>query len=65
MKPNDVSIPQIEDDDLVLRSDHASDRLAPLVSIGEYEYRAGRTKNLRAFAAEEGIDLDDDAALRG
>ena len=60
MKPNDELIPQPEDDDPVLGSDHVADRLAPLVSMAEYEHRVGRTKNLRTFAAEGGIDLEHD-----
>ena len=32
--------------------------------LGEREYRAGRTKNLRTFAREEGIALDEDEAIR-
>jgi hypothetical protein len=39
--------------------------LDSLAAMAEYEYRAGRTKNLRIFAVEEGIDLDDDEAVRG
>lgn len=63
MKPNDLPNPQSEEDALVLRSDHAPDRLAPLILMAEYEYRNGRTKNLRTFAAEEGIDPDHDEVV--
>ncbi len=40
---------------------HLAKAINPFDGLAEYaerEYRAGRTRNLRAFAAEEGIDLD-------
>lgn len=42
---------------------HLAKAINPLDGLAEYaerEYRAGRTRNLRAFVEEEGIDLDGD-----
>lgn len=42
---------------------HLAKAINPFDGLAEYaerEYRAGRTRNVRAFAEEEGIDLDGD-----
>lgn len=57
-KHGDACFVEVEDNGFVLRLVKAVNPLDPLVAMAEYEYRAGRTKNHRAFAAEDGIDLD-------
>ncbi len=42
---------------------HVAKAINPFDGLAEYaerEYRAGRTRSLRSFAEEEGIDLDGD-----
>lgn len=65
LKPGDALFVEVEDNGFVLRMAKAVNPLESPTAMAEYEYRAGRTKNLRTFAVEEGIDLDDDEAIRG
>jgi AbrB family looped-hinge helix DNA binding protein len=65
LKPGDALFVEVEDNGFVLRMAKAVNPLDSLAAMAEHEYRAGRTKNLRTFAVEEGIDLDDDEAVRG
>ncbi len=64
LKPGDALFVEIEDNGFVLRMAKAVNPLDSLAAMVEHEYRAGRTKNLRTFAMEAGIDLDDEA-VRG
>lgn len=65
LKPGDALFVQIEENGSVLRLAKAVNPFDSFAALGEREYREGRTKNLRTFAAEEGISLDDDGALHG
>jgi AbrB family looped-hinge helix DNA binding protein len=65
LQPGDALFVQIEDNGFVLRLAKAVNPFDSFAALGEREYRAGRTKNLRNFASEEGIDLDDEPALQG
>jgi AbrB family looped-hinge helix DNA binding protein len=63
LKPGDALFVQVEENGSVLRLAKAINPFESFAALGEREYRAGRTKNLRTFAAEEGIALDDDDPL--
>ncbi len=63
-KPGDALFVQVEDNGFVLRLAKAVNPFDSFAALGEREYRVGRTKNLRVFAAEEGISLDDDESLQ-
>ena len=65
LKAGDALFVQVEENGFVLRFAKAVNPFDSFAALGEREYRAGRTKNLRAFAAEEGISLDDDHSLPG
>lgn len=65
LKPGDALFVEVEDNGFVLRMAKAVNPLESPTAMAEYEYRAGRTKSLRTFAVEEGIDLDDGEAIRG
>lgn len=60
LEPGDALFVQIEDNGFVLRLTKAVNPFDSFAALGEREYRAGRTKNLRTFAEEEGIALDDE-----
>ena len=62
LKQGDALFVQVEDNGVVLRLTKAVDPFDSLAALGEREYRAGRTKNLRTFAQEEGIAFDEDEA---
>lgn len=55
---------RIEENGSVLRLAGAVDPFDSFAALGEREYRSGRTKNLRTFAAGEEIGLDDEPALQ-
>ncbi|MGH2558368.1 MAG: AbrB/MazE/SpoVT family DNA-binding domain-containing protein [Thermomicrobiales bacterium] len=63
LKPGDALFIQVEENGFVLRLAKAVNPFESFAALGERAYRTGRTKSLRAFAAEEGIDLDDEPAL--
>ncbi|MEA2516129.1 MAG: hypothetical protein QOJ59_5618 [Thermomicrobiales bacterium] len=65
LKPGDALFVQVEENGIVLRLAKAMNPFDSFAALAEREYREGRTKNLRAFAAEEGISLDDDESLQG
>jgi AbrB family looped-hinge helix DNA binding protein len=58
LEPGDALFVQVEDNGAVLRLTKAINPFDSFAAMGEREYRAGRTKNLRTFAEEEGIALD-------
>ncbi|MDQ3044917.1 MAG: AbrB/MazE/SpoVT family DNA-binding domain-containing protein [Chloroflexota bacterium] len=58
LAPGDALFVQVEDNGLALRLAKAVNPFDSFASLGEREYRAGRTKNLRSFAEEEDIALD-------
>ena len=60
LEPGDALFVEIEDNGQVLRLAKAVNPFDSLTAMAEYEYRAGRTRNLRAFAEDEGISLDDE-----
>lgn len=64
LKPGDALFVQVETNGVVLRLAKAENPFDSFAALGERQYRAGRTKNLRQFAAEEGISLDDDGAIQ-
>lgn len=63
--PGDALFVQIEDNGFVLRVAKAVNPFDSLAALGERAFRDGQTRNLRDFAAEEGIDLDDEPSLPG
>jgi len=65
LKPGDALFVQIEENGSVLRLTKAVNAFDSFAALGEREYREGRTTNLRAFAAEEGISLEDERVLQG
>lgn len=65
IEPGDALFVQVENNGFVLRLAKAVNPFDSFAALGEREYRAGRTKSLRTFAEEEGIDLDDGTALPG
>jgi bifunctional DNA-binding transcriptional regulator/antitoxin component of YhaV-PrlF toxin-antitoxin module len=63
--PGDALFVQIEENGYVPRLAKAVNPFDTLAALGERAYRQGQTRNLRDFAAEEGIDLDDEVSVRG
>ena len=59
LEPGDALFVQLEDNGAVIRLAKAVDPFDSFAALGEREYRAGRTKDLRTFAEDEGIALDD------
>ncbi len=58
IKAGDVLFLESDVDEQVLHLAKAINPLDRLAEHAEREYRAGRTRSLRAFAEEEGMDLD-------
>lgn len=60
IKPGDVLFLESDPENEVL---HLAKAINPFDGLAEHavsEYRAGKTQNLRAYASERGIELDDD-----
>jgi len=60
LEPGDALFVRVEVNGVVLRLTKAINPFDSFAALGEREYRAGRTRNLRTFAEEEGIALDDE-----
>ncbi len=58
IKAGDVLFLETDAEEQVIHLAKAINPLDGLADHAEREYRAGRTRSLRAFAEEEGIDLD-------
>jgi AbrB family looped-hinge helix DNA binding protein len=58
IKAGDVLFLESDVEEQVLQLAKAINPFDGLAEHAEREYRAGRTRKLRAFAEEEGIDLD-------
>jgi AbrB family looped-hinge helix DNA binding protein len=60
IEPGDTMFVEREPNGIVLRYAKAENPFDGLARHAEQEYRAGRTKNLRAFASENHIMLEDE-----
>ncbi len=65
LKAGDALFVQVEDNGVVPRLSKAINPFDSFAALGEREFREGRTKGLRAFAAEEGFAIDDEQAVHG
>lgn len=59
IEPGDIFFVAIDEDHKELRFAKAENPFDVLAQHAINEYRAGRTRNLREFAAENGIPLED------
>ena len=64
IEPGDSVFLDVDDVPGVLRFVKAENPFGILAEYAVAEYRAGRTKSLREFAAENAISLDDEKLLR-
>ena len=60
IEPGDTLFVESDEEQKVLRYAKSENPFDVLAQHAINEYRAGRTRNLREFAAENGITLDDD-----
>lgn len=60
IEPGDIMFVEREAGHEVLRYAKVANPFDALAEQAEEDYRAGKTRNLRAFAAEQGLSLDDE-----